>query len=292
MLESVHPNLLALAAAVFVAAARMFYRVALGRLTTTLTTLTVNVVSVPFAAAFYWLGPGVPRWPLEGILWFVVVGLVGSLFGRYMSFQAIRLVGVARTSVAMQTVLVFSTALAVIFLGERLSAVVAAGSVLILCGGVFLVFERGEVREKIPLVYYLAPLLTAMSFAITFILRRYGLAWIPSSPLGMGTANLTAGVILAAALPFTGEKAVREGGRGGLLFAVLGGILNAAAALCFWTAVQMGEVVQVVPINRLSVLFVIIFSWLFFRKQEFITLRLLLGAGLSVAGAFVIAAGG
>jgi transporter family protein len=209
-----------------------------------------------------------------------------------MSFQAIRLVGVARTSVAMQTVLVWSTALAVIFLGERLSAAVAAGSVLILCGGVLLVFERGEVREKIPLVYYLAPLLTALSFAITFILRRYGLAWIPSSPLGMGTANLTAGVVLAAALPFTGEKFPRPGAGGGYLFALLGGILNAAAALFFWTAVQMGEVVQVVPINRLSVLFVILFSWLFFRKQELITLRLLLGAALSVLGAFVIAAVG
>ncbi len=108
----------------------------------------------------------------------------------------------------------------------------------------------------------------------------------------MGTANLTAGVILAAALPFTGEKAVREGGRGGLLFAVLGGILNAAAALCFWTAVQMGEVVQVVPINRLSVLFAILFSWIFSRKQELITIRRLLGAALSVLGAFVITEGG
>ena len=72
----------------------------------------------------------------------------------------------------------------------------------------------------------------------------------------------------------------------------LAAALFLTAALCFWTAVQMGEVVQVVPINRLSVLFVIIFSWLFFRKQEFITLRLILGAALSVLGAFVIAAGG
>ena len=65
-----------------------------------------------------------------------------------------------------------------------------------------------------------------------------------------------------------------------------------AAALCVWTAVQMGEVVQVVPINRLSVLFAILFSWIFFRKQELITIRRLLGAALSVLGAFVIAEGG
>ena len=54
---------------------------------------------------------------------------------------------------------------------------------------------------------------------------------------------------------------------------------------------QTGKVVEVVPINRLSVLFVILFSWLFFQRQELISLRVVLGGLLSVAGAYVIVVG-
>jgi len=49
--------------------------------------------------------------------------------------------------------------------------------------------------------------------------------------------------------------------------------------------------VQVIPINRLSVLWVIIFSWLFLKKQESVTSRIVIGGVLSVIGAFAIAWG-
>jgi len=53
----------------------------------------------------------------------------------------------------------------------------------------------------------------------------------------------------------------------------------------------MGDLVQVVLVNRLSVLFIILFSWLFFRKQENITWRVVVGGALPVVGAFAIVAG-
>ncbi|MBT3435383.1 MAG: DMT family transporter [Nitrospinaceae bacterium] len=291
MLETIHPNLLALTGALCSAIARMFYKSALSHLSPTFVTVLVNFISVLFAALFYFLGDGVSDWPIEGLLWFAFVGLVGSLFGRYMSLLSIRLTGVARATIVMQTVLIWSTAIAIIFLGERLSVGVAAGSLLIMFGGVLLVYEKEEVRKRIPLVYYLAPLLAAFSLAFTFLLRRYGLLLIPSSPLGMGVSNLTALVALSAALPFTdgGMPDTRE--TRGFLIAALGGVFNAGAVLCFWTAVQTGKVVEVVPINRLSVLFVILFSWLFFQRQELISLRVVLGGLLSVAGAYVIVVG-
>ncbi len=67
--------------------------------------------------------------------------------------------------------------------------------------------------------------------------------------------------------------------------------MNVLAALLFWTAVRDGEIVRVVPINRLSVLFVIFFSWFFFRKQEAVTLRVVKGGVISVVGAFIIVSG-
>jgi transporter family protein len=291
LLENIHPNILALLAAFLIAIARMLYQSALSRINPNVITALVNLVSVFFAVIFYQMSTGVERWPIQGVLWFVAVGLVGSLFGRYMSFVAQRFVGVSRTSVVMQSILVWSTALAVIFLGERLTTGVIAGSLFIMTGGALLVWEKAEVRKRIPLFYYLAPLLTALTFALTFLFRRYGLEWISSSSVGMGLANGTAGVLMTGILCFSKKNNRPRWHSSGLSIAALGGVFNALAAFSFWTAVQVGEIVQVVPINRLSVLFVILFSWLFFRKEEVITWRLVLGGILSVFGAFFIVSG-
>jgi transporter family protein len=288
LLENIHPNILALMAATFIAVARMFYQSALTRLHPTIITFLVNSISIPFAALFYWMGGGVERWPVQGLVWFVLVGLIGSLFGRYLSFVAQRIVGVARTAIVMQSVLIWSMGLAVIFLGEHLSRWIAAGSFLILVGGILLVSEKGEDRKKIPLVYYLIPLFTALCFALTFLIRRYGLVWIPSSSLGMSVSNVTGSIVMAGGLWLRSGKGTRFQNWGSVPIVLLGGILNSAAALCFWTAIQTGKIVQVVPINRLSVLFVILLSWLFMQAEEVITWRVVLGGVLSVAGVFVI----
>lgn len=291
MLEGIHPNILSLIAAVFIAVASVLYQGALSYLNPTVITCVVNVVSLVFASILYWTSEGVDRWPIQGILWFVSVGLFGSLLGRYLSFVSQRLVGVSRTSVVMQSVLVWSTAFGVFFLGERLDAGIIVGSFLIMLGGALLVHEQGEFRKKIPLIYYLAPLLTALSFAVTFLLRRYGLAWIPSAPVGMGIGSFSAIIVIAGVLCFSKEGTSRTGGGGSILFALGGSVFNVAAGFCFWVAIQTGELIQVVPLNRLSVLFVILFSWLFFRKQEAITWRVVLGGVFSVAGAFTIVPG-
>ncbi len=49
-----------------------------------------------------------------------------------------------------------------------------------------------------------------------------------------------------------------------------------------------GKMIEVLPINRLSVLIIIFFSWLFFRKQEAVTPRVVLGGLMSVLGAWAI----
>ncbi|MFP6869737.1 MAG: hypothetical protein VCE91_10395 [Nitrospinota bacterium] len=118
-----------------------------------------------------------------------------------------------------------------------MDAGIIAGSLLIMLGGALLVHEGEEVRKKIPLTYYLAPLLTALSFAVTFLLRRYGLAWIPSAPVGMGIGNLSAVIVMGGVLCFPKEESSRTQGRGSILIALVGAVFNAAAAFWFWTAI-------------------------------------------------------
>ena len=53
-------------------------------------------------------------------------------------------------------------------------------------------------------------------------------------------------------------------------------------------AVQGGKVTRVVPIQRLSMLYIIFLSWIFFRMDEAISARVVLGGLLAVAGAWAI----
>ena len=64
----------------------------------------------------------------SGVLWFVLVGMVGGLGGRYMGMISIKLVGLARTPILTQTGLIWSTGLAVILLGETLTPLVTLGT--------------------------------------------------------------------------------------------------------------------------------------------------------------------
>jgi transporter family protein len=289
LFDSISPNLHSLIAAVFVSVAQTLYRAGLTRLSPTATALMMNFTCAVLAAGIYFYLEGWgEQWPIEAVFWFALVGLVGGTAGRYLNFVAVKRIGLARTSILLQSLLIWTAALSVLFLGERVTPGVGLGTLAIMFGAVLLVYERDNRQEKIPLWLYLLPVLAAFMFALTFVFRRYGLALVPGPSFGLWVSTGCAAVLLLGAMPFTGESAGEVWHPRSLVFVFFGAVFNVIAALFFWTAIRDGEIVRVVPINRLSVLFVIFSSWLFFRKQEAVTLRVVLGGLLSVAGAWAI----
>ena len=108
----------------------------------------------------------------------------------------------------------------------------------------------------------------------------------------MGVAAGTAAFCLLGAMFSNKKESAASAWRPrDLAVVAVGALFNVSAAYCFWTSIKLGEIVQVVPIQRLSVLLIIFLSWLFFRKEELVTMRVILGGVLSVAGAFVIVVG-
>ncbi|MDP7504809.1 MAG: DMT family transporter [Nitrospinota bacterium] len=290
MLDRIEPNLLSFVAAIFIAVARTMYRAALVRLGAGMVAMLSSVITLTFAWIYYlFFSEKVAYWPLVGVAWFVVIGLVGGLAGRYITFFSMKKVGLARTSVLMQTGLLWSSLLAILFLGERPSLAVGAGSAAIMFGTILLVQRSETERKEISTFYYLLPLAAAMFQGTSHIFRKFGFFWIHSAPLGMSLSNTVATLSLVAVMCFvTEEGGLRFWERRPMLLIFIGGVFNAFAALLFWTAVQHGEIVEVIPINRLSVLLIIFFSWLFFRQQEGVTWRVVTGGLLSVAGAWAI----
>jgi uncharacterized membrane protein len=119
-------------------------------------------------------------------------------------------------------------------------------------------------------------------------LRKIAFVYIPSASLGMAIAMAVGLTINLTGYAFTNESEDTgwDRGAGGLVFA--GAFLNGLGSVLYWLAIQKGDIVSIIPISRISLVLVLVFSWFLFRKQEQMTGRMLFGGALSLAGAIVI----
>jgi transporter family protein len=203
---------------------------------------------------------------------------------------SMNLIGLARAAVMSQTVLIWSSAMAVGFLGERMTPRVALGTLAIMFGAILLVYkDHSATRKRTPLRYYLVPALSAFGYACAHLTGKYAFSWIPSSAFGMAAANTTSLALVLSMMPFTKETGLARWDWRGLSALLVGSVIQAFGILFFWSAVKLGEVTQVIPLSRLSLLLIIFLSWLLFRQQESVTWRVVAGGVLALAGAFAVA---
>ena len=72
-----------------------------------------------------------------------------------------------------------------------------------------------------------------------------------------------------------------------LVFLCLSGIATGLSWLCYYRALQLGDASQVAPIDKLSLAFVLLMTWLFLGEP--LGWRTMLGGALMIAGALTIA---
>lgn len=291
MIETLDPRLSSFIAAIFISLARILYRAALTRIGVGLSTVIMSLVSALAGYILMKIEGKVVLWPIHGILWFVGVGLSANLIGRYFSLVSINLVGLSRTSILMQTSLVWSSAFAVIFLDENINIYLFLGTLAVMCGSILLVYEKNSNIGKIPLSHYFVPVFTAVTFAIAHLFGKYGLHEINSAPFAQIISNTTAFVGMLVIFIYSKEYETNFWNTKPILTVSLGALFNAGAAYFFWTALRTGDIVQIIPINRLNVLMIVFLSWLFYREQESISRQVVAGGVMSVLGAYFVAMG-
>ncbi len=84
---------------------------------------------------------GPSRYPWQGVLWFMMIGVCNFLIGRQCNFRSTQRLGAARASSLIATAPLFSVTLAVLFTGEQLTLPLLAG-VLLTVSGVILIVRR------------------------------------------------------------------------------------------------------------------------------------------------------
>ncbi|MDP9375085.1 MAG: DMT family transporter [Chloroflexota bacterium] len=82
---------------------------------------------------------GLGRYPLGGVAWFALIGLINFLIGRQCNFGATKRLGAARSASIFATSPLVSILLATLFTGERASAPLLFGAGLIVAGVILVV---------------------------------------------------------------------------------------------------------------------------------------------------------
>ena len=129
-------------------------------------------------------------------------------------------------------------------------------------------------------------ILSAIFAALTSILAKVGIEGVNSN---LATAVRTIVVVLMAwfMVFVTGnQNGIVDISKKSWLFLILSGLATGASWLCYYKALQLGEVSKVVPIDKLSIVITTILAFIFLGEQ--ITLKTLIGCCLIVAGTFVM----
>lgn len=182
---------------------------------------------------------------------------------------------------------VLTILLAVIFLHESLSLAKGAGVVLI-AAGTYLMIEKkqsdGAAKKGAGWLLYAAG--SAVFASLTSILGKIGISGVESN---LGTAIRT-GVVLVMSWMMvfvTGKGAkLREVPKSELGFICLSGLATGGSWLCYYKALQDGPASVVAPIDKLSILVTILFSYLVFHER--LTKKAGLGLAILVGGTLLM----
>lgn len=180
---------------------------------------------------------------------------------------------------------VLTILLAFIFLKEEISLLKLVCLIAIACG-TLLMLEKKEPQTDKRGVWLPYAIMSAVFAALTSILGKIG---IDGAESNLGTAIRTAVVLVMAWLMVlvTGKTSkVREVPRRELLFICLSGLATGASWLCYYKALQDGPASVVVPIDKLSILVSVLFSYIVFHEK--LSKKAAAGLALLTAGTLLM----
>ena len=183
-------------------------------------------------------------------------------------FKALQLGDINKVIPIDKSSTVLTILLAFAFLREEISLPKIIG-VAVIAVGTFLMIEKKDVKPERSdsnrwLLYAVG---SAVFAALTSILGKLGISGVSSD---LGTAIRTGVVLIMAWLMVlvTGKQhTIREIPKKELVFICLSGLATGGSWLCYYRALQDGPASIVVPIDKLSILVTVVFSYFVFHER-------------------------
>lgn len=202
-------------------------------------------------------------------------------------FKALKLGDVNKVAPIDKSSTVLTMILAFVFLGEKITII--KGICIILIGlGTYMMIEKRESDEKTGknTEWLVWAILSAVFAALTSVLGKIGISDIDST---LGTAIRTFVVLIMSWIVVWVSKSqsgIKNITLRTLVFLVLSGITTGLSWLCYYKALQDGQASVVVPIDKLSILVTIAFSYIVLGEK--LTKKSFCGLALLVCGTLLL----
>lgn len=203
-------------------------------------------------------------------------------------FKALSVGEVSKVAAVDKSSVVLSVLLAMaVFPDERSLWWVKLLCLAAIAAGTFLMTDVKRGETKSGFVWFVFATLSAVFAAATSLLAKAGIENVDSNA---ATAIRTVVVFFMAWLIVAGKRKLKlvraAGGREGV-FLVLSGLATGASWLCYYYAIQNGQVSVVVPVDKLSILVTVAFSVIALKEK--LSLKAWLGLGLLTVGTILMA---
>lgn len=135
-------------------------------------------------------------------------------------------------------------------------------------------------------MWFVLALLSALFAALTSILAKVGIENVNSH---LATAIRTVVVVgMAWGMVFLthAQDGLSSINKRSWLFLILSGLATGASWLCYYKAIQIGDVSKVAPVDKLSVVLTLILAFVFLHEQ--FTAKSLIGCLLIAAGTLLM----
>ncbi len=228
---------------------------------------------------------GIKDIPGKTLLFLILSGLATG--GSWLCyFKALQLGDVNKVTPIDKSSTILTMLLAFIILGEELSPIKIICMLLIGAGTYLMITKKHSDKNTVGKGWLIYAVLSAFFESVKSIFGKIGISGIDSN---LGTAIRTVVVLIMAwVMVFvTGkQKEIKEITKSGAAFICISGLTTGMSWLCYYKALQDGPASVVVPIDKLSILVTIIFSY--FILKERLTKKALAGLAMITLGTLLL----
>lgn len=229
------------------------------------------------------------------ILWFAAMGIAGPGVGSICRIVAVERMGLSPSTLVVSTTPIWAVFLAVFVLGEQPTLPVLVGTLFIVVGVSLITLSRDRSALRFRDWFRAAlifPTVASFTYALSPIFTKLAYVHQKIPMAGLGIAFAMGSILLLIARPILPGGGILRANRRSVAWFVLGGLFNLSAAICFMTALTIGNVSSIIPITRLTPLWVVLLSPIFLRQLERFTWLLFFASLLVVSGGVLITIAG
>lgn len=198
-------------------------------------------------------------------------------------FKALSVGDVNKVAPIDKSSTILSVLLAIILFGETNNlAIKLIGTALIGVGTYLMIEKRDGDKEAKSKSWMIYAVLSAVFAALTSVLGKIGITGVESN---LGTAIRTAVVLVMAwiiVIARDEQKHIKGIDKKELLFIGLSGLATGASWLCYYYAIQNGDLSVVIPIDKMSILLTVLFSRIFLKEK--LSVKSIIGLSMMCIG--------